>query len=53
MLKNNKPLQNPLFIIVSGNKIVEHMQYDNYGKLHITGEIGGIARAEDGTIKQW
>ncbi len=48
-----QPLQNPLYMLYRGNTVISQFQKDSKGQSHISVEIGGIARSEDGVIAKW
>ena len=51
--KQNKPIQNTLYMFYSGNNITRQTQKDENGKQHTSEELSGVVHLEDGVIKNW
>ena len=49
----NKPLQSPLYMLYSGNTVTAKAQRDKDNRLHLSAELAGVARSEDGEIIRW
>ena len=50
---NHTALQAPLYMLYRGNTVTVQMQRGKDDRLHVSAELNGIARSEDGLISQW
>ena len=49
----NRAIQNPLYLIYQGDKIIGQVQSDQSNNVHFTSELQGIAHSENGKITSW